>query len=141
MQTALERYGTLKWQEVLEPAITFARDGFEVTQDLHYNFKRAQERLSEYPYTQNLFYGEGKAAPVVGDILKLPDLAKTLQILSDEGPDAFYTGGIAGKIADDMASHGGLISLMDPHDYKVAWRPVVEGDYRGYTIQSIPPSS
>ena len=41
LQTALERYGTLKWQEVLEPAITFARDGFEVTQDLHYNFKRA----------------------------------------------------------------------------------------------------
>lgn len=141
MQAALERYGSMSWREVIEPALILARDGFTVTQDLHYNLKRAQERLSKSSYTQELYYSTGNEVPAVGTTLKLPDLAQTLQILSDAGPDAFYTGDIAEKIAEDMAAHGGLISLKDLKDYEVAWRPVVEGDYRGYTIQSMPPSS
>ena len=141
MQAALERYGTLEWADVIEPAIKLARDGFTVTQDLHYNLKRAKERLSKYPYTQTLYYGDDASVPVVGSTIQLPDLAKTLQTLADEGPDAFYTGEIAETIAKDMAANGGLISLNDLADYTVSWRPVVEGDYRGYTIQSMPPSS
>ncbi|MEM9026578.1 MAG: gamma-glutamyltransferase, partial [Verrucomicrobiota bacterium] len=141
MQAALERYGTLKWREVIEPAIALAREGFRVTQDLHYNLKRAKERLSKNAYTQKLYYGEDRTVPAVGTTLKLPDLAKTLQTLADGGPDAFYTGEIAATIAEDMSTNGGLISLKDLSDYRVAWRPVVEGDYRGYTIQSMPPSS
>ena len=55
MQAALERYGSMSWREVIEPALILARDGFTVTQDLHYNLKRAQERLSKSSYSQELY--------------------------------------------------------------------------------------
>lgn len=141
MEAALQRYGSMAWAETLQPAIELARDGFTVTQDLHHNLSLAQSRLSKSSYTQQLYYGPANTVPEVGSTIKLPDLAATLQTLADEGPDAFYTGDIAETIASDMAAHGGLITLDDLKNYTVTWRPVVEGDYRGYTIQSMPPSS
>ena len=76
-----------------------------------------------------------------GDRLVLGDLAKTLRAIADDGAEAFYTGWIADRIADDMKANGGLITKDDLAAYQAKERQPVRGTYRGYEIVSMPPPS
>ena len=140
---ALTKYGTLSWQEVLEPAIRLAEEGFVIPHDLANTLasKRYRERLSSDPAAAKVFFKEDKGLYSAGEILIQRDLALTLKELSTNGPDAFYTGKIAQLIVKEMERNGGLITLEDLKNYNIAERQPLVGSYKGYEIVSMPPSS
>ena len=140
---ALTYYGTLSWQEVLEPAIRLAEKGFVIPHDLANTLasKRYRERLSSNPAAAKVFFKEDKGLYSAGEILIQKDLASTLKELSKNGPDAFYSGKIAQLIVEEMERNGGLITLEDLKNYNVAERQPLVGSYKGYEIVSMPPSS
>ena len=140
---ALTKYGTLSWQEVLEPAIRLAEEGFVIPHDLANTLasKRYRERLSSNPAAAKVFFKEDKGLYSAGEILIQKDLASTLKELSKNGPDAFYFGKIAQLIVEEMERNGGLITLEDLKNYNVAERQPLVGTYKGYEIVSMPPSS
>ena len=140
---ALTKYGTLSWQEVLEPAIRLAEEGFVIPHDLANTLasKRYRERLSSNPAAAKVFFKEDKGLYSAGEILIQKDLALTLKELSKNGPDAFYSGKIAQLIVEEMERNGGLITLEDLKNYNVAERQPLVGSYKGYEIVSMPPSS
>ena len=140
---ALTEYGTLSWQEVLEPAIRLAEEGFVIPYDLANTLasKRYRERLSSNPAAAKVFFKEDKSPYSAGEILIQKDLASTLKELSKNGPDAFYSGKIAQLIVEEMERNGGIITLEDLKNYNVAERQPLVGTYKGYEIVSMPPSS
>ena len=140
---ALTNYGTLSWKEVLEPAIRLAEEGFVIPHDLANTLasKRYKERLSSNPAAAKVFFKEDMENYSAGEILIQKDLASTLRELSKNGPDAFYNGKIAQLIVEEMQKNGGLITLEDLKNYNIAERQPLVGNYKGYKIVSMPPSS
>ena len=76
-----------------------------------------------------------------GDRLTLPDLAHTLRLIAEQGPDAFYQGSVAQALVAEMHRGDGLITLGDLQQYQAKFREVIRGEYRGYTILGAPPPS
>ena len=140
---ALINYGTLSWEEILKPAIKLAEEGFEIPHDLANTLasKRYRARLSANEAAAKVFYKEDKSLYVAGEILIQKDLARTLKLLSEVGPDAFYKGEIASLIVKEMEKNGGLITLQDLKNYNIVEREPLVGDYKDYKIVSMPPSS
>ncbi|NEO87231.1 MAG: gamma-glutamyltransferase [Spirulina sp. SIO3F2] len=138
---ALEQYGTISLAEAIAPAIKLAEDGFSVSQDLHETLVFGRQRLTAYPATKAIFYHPDGRPYAVGEILKQPDLAKSLRLIATEGSRAFYEGDIAEAIAQEMAANSGLITTADLADYKPVIREPIHGNYRGYDIYSMPPPS
>ena len=140
---ALINYGTLSWEEILKPAIKLAEEGFEIPHDLANTLasKRYRARLSANEAAAKVFYKEDKSLYVAGEILIQKDLARTLKLLSELGPDAFYKGEIAALIVKEMEKNGGLITLQDLKNYNIVEREPLVGDYKDYKIVSMPPSS
>ncbi len=141
MALALERNGTMPMAQVIAPAIKLARDGIVVTQSLSSGLKRSEERLKRWPQTARVFYKPDGGFYEVGDVFKQPDLAATLQSISDHGADGFYKGDVAEKIAAGVQAAEGLITVDDMAAYKSVVRDTSTGTYRGYDIHSMPPPS
>ena len=140
---ALVNYGTLSWEEILKPAIRLAEEGFEIPHDLANTLasKRYRARLSSNEAAAKVFYKEDKSLYAAGEILIQKDLARTLKLLSELGPDTFYKGEIAELIVKEMEKNGGLITLQDLKNYNIVEREPLVGDYKDYKIVSMPPSS
>ncbi len=143
LHLALTKYGTMTWQEVLEPAIKLAEDGFTVPHDLANILAspRYKKRLSSNEAAAKSYYKNDKSNYQAGELLKLPNLAWTLKQLSFNGPDAFYKGEIAKKIVKEMKRNQGLISAEDLENYKAIERLPVVGTYKDFRIVSMPPAS
>ena len=138
---ALEQYGTLPLETVIQPAIDLAANGFIMDITLHQNLSARAERLAQDPETKRIFLREGGEAPAIGSLFKQPDLAGTLQRIADKGLEGFYAGKTAELIASDMAANDGLITQKDLASYVAVERTPVTGQFRGYDIVSAPPPS
>jgi gamma-glutamyltranspeptidase/glutathione hydrolase len=139
---ALDKYGTISRQQALAPAIKLAKEGFVVPLRFSKGLKQRQERLSKFAYGRQLFYKADGSFYEAGEVFKQADLAKTLQLISDQGQKGFYEGETAKLIIDDMQSNDGIMTLEDLKTYQPKVRKPVKGTYRGYDIFSMsPPSS
>lgn len=139
---ALEKYGTLPLNKVIQPAIKLAQDGFTVNDALAEDLKvYGVEVLPNHPNSKAIFWKADGNPLQKGDKLVQTNLAKSLEMIAEIGPDAFYKGTIADQIAEEMAKNGGLISKDDLANYKAVERAPISGDYRGYQIFSMPPPS
>jgi gamma-glutamyltranspeptidase/glutathione hydrolase len=137
----LDKYGTMSLKQVIAPAINLAEQGFNVNYELSQALTNASEEISQFPASAEILLNNGKPFQE-GDILIQKDLAKTLIMISEKGPDAFYKGRIADLIAEDMKKKGGLITREDLANYRPIEREPIFGTYRGYEITSMePPSS
>jgi gamma-glutamyltranspeptidase/glutathione hydrolase len=134
-------YGKLPWKRVVEPAIRLARDGFEVTYDLAGLLASRKERLCRLEAACRYFYKPGGEPYGPGERLTQPDLANTLQVISEEGPDAFYKGAIADKIVAEMERGGGFVEAESLAAYEPVVRDPARGTYRGYQVLTMPPPS
>jgi gamma-glutamyltranspeptidase/glutathione hydrolase len=141
MALALEKYGTLSLAEVMAPAILLAGNGITVTPQMAEALHRRQKRLSKHPATASIFLNADGKALSSGELLVQSDLAWSLARIAEQGPDAFYRGDIAEKIAADMTANDGLITMEDLDNYRAVVRAPVRGTYRGYDIYSMPPPS
>ena len=132
---ALERYGTMELRDVLQPAITLARDGFETDWYLALSHAKFVQELAAFPETARTYLREGRwihrpAGMQPGDRTIYPDLARSLELIARDGPDAFYRGALGQALVDDMAAHGGLIRRQDLEAYRVLVEPALAGRYR-----------
>ena len=139
---AHRRFGKLKWQTVVSPAADLAKNGFVLSDALARSINREVSRAMK-PYPQSVkAYGKPDGEDwVAGDTMRLPDLARALRSIANQGPSAFYTGWIADSIAATMKRGGGLITKRDLAAYTARERRPVRGTYRGYEIISMPPPS
>jgi len=137
---ALEKFGSMQWRQVLEPARRFAAEGFPVSYELAKDLESYKTRLTKFPDSRRIFLKDGKLFNE-GDTLKQPDLARTLMRLQENGPREFYDGLTARLITDDMKANGGLVRGEDLKNYKAILRQPITGTYRGYEIITIPPPS
>jgi gamma-glutamyltranspeptidase/glutathione hydrolase len=138
---AHQDYGQLPWKRVVEPAIRLARDGFEVTYDLAGLLASRKERMCRFDAACRYFYKPGGEPYEPGERFVQSDLADTLQAIANDGPNAFYRGGIAKKIVAEMDRHGGLVDIESLAAYEPAIRDPARGTYRGYEILTMPPPS
>ena len=138
---ALERYGRLTLAEVLAPAVQLARDGIVVDKNLAESLRYYQKRLKGHAATAKIFYRPDGQPFEPGDTLVQSDLAASLEQIAAGGAKAFYTGVIADRIARDMQTHGGPMTMADLANYRAVIREPIQGTYRGYTIYSMPPPS
>jgi gamma-glutamyltranspeptidase / glutathione hydrolase len=138
---ALERYGTMPLGEAIEPAIRLAEEGVTVTPDMAGSLEAVRERMEASPASMEIFFKPDGSGYRPGETLVQRDLARSLRLIAEQGPRAFYEGEIADKIAADMEAHGGLITKEDLRNYEAKVRDPVTGTYRGYEIVSMPPPS
>jgi gamma-glutamyltranspeptidase / glutathione hydrolase len=140
LHLAWKERGKLPWKRLLAPAIALAGDGFVVTDGLARSLRSVLTEMEKHPGSLSQFTKDG-APYAASDVLKQPDLARTLQAIADRGPAGFYQGEVAALIAKDMAAHGGLITREDLAAYVPKKRVPIKGTYRGYEIMSMPPIS
>lgn len=141
MSLALEKYGTMSLAQVTAPAIKMAQEGFSVTPDLAQSLAGLKRRMAQWPTTAAIFYKNDGSDYQVGDILKQPELAHSLRLIAEKGTKGFYEGETAVKIVNAVQDAGGIMTLDDLKHYKVVEREPVRGEYRGYQVVSMPPSS
>jgi gamma-glutamyltranspeptidase/glutathione hydrolase len=135
-------HGRLPWQRLLQPAIDLARNGIPVTMNMSDSLKSVQAEMCEQAASCAYFYKPDGNAYEFGDRLVQSDLADTLTLIAEQGPDAFYRGAIAAKIVAEMESGGGLIDTASLAAYRPVVREPLQGSYRGYDIVTMPaPSS
>lgn len=132
METVHEKYGSKKMDELIEPAIKLADDGFPVGQQLAERLKGAQYRLSE-DEIPNFFPGNQPIEE--GEKLEQPELGETLELIKEKGSDVFYNGELAEEIADEVPG----IQKSDLEEYSVEEREPVQGEFAGYDVISAPP--
>src|SRR5258708_18625160 len=139
MYEAWKRGGSLPWATLLAPAIRLA-NGHRVDAERSGDIRGDSDRLAQFPASRAQFLPGGQA-PAAGTLWKQADLARTLQLISDSGPDVFYRGQIADLIVAEMERGHGLITKDDLRRYRPKWRTPIQLHYRGYTIYSMPPAS
>ena len=134
---AHQRFGKLKWSELLTPAIGYAQSGFRVA-DQQYQYR--QDAIALFNGKTN--FGDYFGTMKPGETFKQPELAKTLERIADKGPDDFYKGETARLLVAQMKQDGGLITADDLVDYKAQWREPMRIDWQGNTLYTAPlPSS
>ena len=129
----LERFGTRPFAELAAPAIAYAEEGVAVSPAEQRAIEDNAERLSRYPASAAVFL-PGGAPPRPGDILRQPDLARSLALIARGGPDVFYRGEIAQAIASFLAANGGALTADDFADHTTDVSPPLASSYRGYTV-------
>ena len=134
------KYGKAPWSQLVDPAVKLAGEGFAAPAGLASSLSNAVTRLKQYPATVEAYSNHGQPY-ALGDRIRLPDLARTLARIRDQGRDGFYTGETARLIAAEMQRGGGLITEQDLAQYQAKERAPIRGTYRGYEIISMPPPS
>ncbi|MGA7658100.1 MAG: gamma-glutamyltransferase [Methylocella sp.] len=140
---ALRNYGSGKFSlaELAAPAITLARAGLEVTDDLADSLPHAQPRFKRWPSSARIFLHPDGTVLAPGDRLVQTDLAAVMEEIGRHGERAFYEGPVAEKIVASVRAAGGRMTLDDLKSYRAVERAPLHGSYRGYEIASVPPPS
>ena len=137
---AHQKFGTLEWQELIQPALELAKNGFLVTETLEHALENNIEKLSKNEATKKIFFKHGMTLRA-GDRLIQSDLAKTLQQIAEFGKDGFYKGTVAELIESDMKKNGGLISKNDLGLYEAKMREPIRFKYKELDIITMAPAS
>lgn len=151
--TALERYGTFTLEEVLEPAIEIAENGFPMYAFMRYNVDRQRESYQRWPQTREIFYPDGRL-PEVGELFLQKDAARTLRLLLEAAAgkadrraairaarDRFYRGDIARAMAAFAQAEGGVLTAEDMAEFQVQEEAPVVSRYKEYEIHACGPWS
>jgi gamma-glutamyltranspeptidase/glutathione hydrolase len=140
LEYAREQYGTKSRQELLAPAIALAREGYVLQQGDVDLFNEGLKDFRQDPVVAAIFtHGGGPLQ--AGERFRQPDLARSLELISRDGPGAFYGGPIAAAVVAASEKHGGILSLEDFKQYSVDESTPVRCRYHGFDIVSSPPPS
>ena len=138
--TLHQRYGRLKWEEILQPAIRFCEQGVPVPQIIGFYIKRnlaafvkAGSGVEETANAVHTF-APGGQAPNEGDVFRNPDLARTYRMIAEGGRDAYYDGPIAKTIEAYFKRIGGWLSVSDLREQHAEWNEPLVTKYRGVDV-------
>ena len=138
-ETVLVAHGTMSLGEVLQPAIAYASLGYPVSEVISSHWAASAHKLMAHASGSELLI-DGRA-PRPGEVVRLPELARTLQTIAAGGTEAFYRGPLAEKIADFVQQQGGWLSADDMAGHTAAWEEPIWTDYRGVRCWQCPPNS
>ena len=133
------KFGKLPMTTLLTPAITYAKEGFPVSEVIAYYWQMNADRVGHYPGFADTYLVNGEV-PKKGEIFKNPYLASTYEKIATGGRDAFYKGDIARSIAAYMKEQGGFLDEQDLAMHKSEWVTPVSTNYRGYDVWELPPN-
>jgi gamma-glutamyltranspeptidase/glutathione hydrolase len=134
-----ERFGNIDFENLFEPTIKYALEGFPVTETIAYYFERSKSRYLDFPNFKETWMQSGDT-PKKGEIFKNLDLAKTLEEISKTKRKSFYEGRLAKEIARFIKDQGGFLSFEDMSNYQSEWVEPVSSNYRGYDVWELPPN-
>lgn len=141
MVKVLEKYGNLSLNQVIQPAIELAREGYPLSykqaDDLNHNAKN----FKKYRGSTEYFVLNDSTQWKEGDRFQQADLARTLQRIADHGRSGFYNGKTADLLVQEMKEQGGIISHEDLQNYKSVWRNPIETSFNSYDLYIMPPPS
>ena len=139
MVKAYEKYGTISWVELIQPAIDLALNGFPLTEREANGLNSNQKNFSTYnTLAPDFLIRDWKA----GDTIRWIDLGHTLERIRDNGRAGFYEGETAALIVEEMQRGNGIMTLEDLKNYDAQWRTPIIGSYEGLKVISMsPPSS
>ena len=141
-------YGTMAWADVLAPAIAYAEDGFAVRPHVYETwieedsvFGRVDmvDRLRLTETGRRIYFRADGTLKRPGEIVRNPDMARTLRRIAEAGAQVFYEGDIAREIDADMRANGGLLSARDLADYRTTRNEPLWGEYRRHRIATNQP--
>lgn len=136
---AHKKFGSQKWQQLIEPAVKLASEGFTVSPTFEKSLAGGSA-LATDPESKRIFLRDGNPYKA-GERFKQPELATTLERIAQSGAKGFYEGPTAKELAAEMQAHGGLITEADLKAYKVAERIPLEGNYKEFHVITAPPPS
>jgi gamma-glutamyltranspeptidase/glutathione hydrolase len=139
-QVFSDRWCSMPLPDLLAPAVGYARDGFPVSRELELLLRGTQGMFTKYTGLAQMLYVDG-APPRMGQVLRQPALADTLDAIADGGRAAFYDGPVASQIADAVQAAGGYMTADDLRDHDAHVLEPLSVDYRGYTVYETPPNS
>lgn len=139
MVEAHTKYGKLAWRKLIEPAIQLASQGFHITAMQASELNKHHSDFIKYNSKQTAFTSKDEWQP--GDVLKQPELARTLILIRDKGRSGFYEGITAKRIVAEIGKGNGIIQLADLKKYRAIWREPIVAKYKNYNIITMPPSS
>ena len=137
-EDALRRHGSRGLDNLLAPAIDYARNGFAVSDRIAGAFRRKHDRLVNCQAVIDCYQRDGDW-PVAGQTLTLPDLADSLETIVREGADSFYTGSIADRIVSALKADNGILNHEDMAGYVSPFEEPLQVSYRGYDVAVPPP--
>ena len=133
LEVIQKKWGKMSWRDLVKPAVGYARDGFPLADKQIVEFQNKFELVTKDPEAAKIYYPGGKV-PTNNAILKNPDLAKTMELIGDKGPKAFYEGEIAEKLVAASKKGGGAFAKEDFKNYKAREFPPLVQDYKSYRI-------
>ncbi|MFB6267709.1 MAG: gamma-glutamyltransferase family protein [Halodesulfurarchaeum sp.] len=136
-EATIERLGTLSLSRVLEPAVSYATEGYPVTEVVSAQWEHGEE-LFEDENARAAYLRDGRA-PAAGETMSLPDLGRSLELVGERGAGVVYEGEIGEAIVDAVQDRGGLLSRADLADHEVHWVEPVSVTYRGVEVFELPP--
>jgi gamma-glutamyltranspeptidase/glutathione hydrolase len=134
----LERYGTLSFRDVLQPAITYASTGFPVSERISYAWNHLTPKLQRNP-GGDAYLVQGRA-PVPGQSFTQRQLASSLELIATHGVDAFYRGTLADQMIRFLQQHGSVMTREDLAEYEPEWVQPLAVHYDDYTLYELPPN-
>nr|WP_320117208.1 gamma-glutamyltransferase [uncultured Marinifilum sp.] len=137
--TIHDKFGKIKMDKILAPAIQYAKNGFPVSELIAYYMNASAKRLKKYKGFAETYMPNGKM-PQKGEVFKNPYLANTYEKIAKGGRDAFYKGDIAKTIAKYIKEQGGFLSYEDLASHKSEWVNPISINYRGFEIWELPPN-
>ena len=143
LELAWRKYGSGKFSfaDLIAPAIALAREGLTVDDDVADSLPRAAVALARHPSSARIYLRPDGSVPQTGDHIALDDLAATLETIAANGAAGFYVGPVAQRIVEAVNAAGGRMTIEDLANYHAVEREPVRGNYRGYTVVSMPPPS
>jgi gamma-glutamyltranspeptidase/glutathione hydrolase len=143
----LEQFGTMRLDDLVNPAAALAERGFKPDADyirtcktVIDQFRGSPELIAKYGALLRTYLNNGQV-PSKDELIRQPELASALRLISSNGPEPFYEGRIAEAIVRSVERAGGILTLEDLFGYRVRERKPVRFTYRGYEIASMPPPS
>ena len=133
------RFGKIPFSKLLSPAIYYGNHGFPVTEIISASWQDAVEFLTSHPNARETFLLGGKA-PRVGEVFRNPDLARSLQLIAEQGRNGFYRGSTAESILQISKENGGTFKLSDLTEFEPEWVEPISTTYRGWTVYELPPN-
>ncbi len=137
--TMHDKFGTMDMNDILQPAINYARNGFPVSELIAYYMDGGTRNLKRFPNVADVYMPNG-AAPKKGEVFKNPALANTFEKIAKKGRDEFYKGSIAKTIAKFVKEQGGFLSYEDLAEHHSEWVQPLSINYRGYDVWELPPN-
>lgn len=136
---AHQKYGSLFWNDLVQPAIDLASNGFEITAKQAVELSKFHAQFVQYSTQESAI--TLKKEWIAGDLLVQKDLASTLKLIQKHGRNGFYEGRTAELIVAEMKRGNGMITLDDLRNYEAVWRKPIVGEYKGMRLISMPPPS